>query len=261
MARLEIGLSSLDGVADGLREFYVQGPDKLFYPDLDVEALPTVKGLASTLRKFKEVAPDASKLAERMAKLEELEKIDPTEYQRLKEEAEGRKGKETNVELLQKEHARKLEEIQTDAQRRIRAAEEAAQARQQAAEAYFRDSELTAAIARAKGRPHMLKHELERQVKVETGEDGRFRLIVLGPGGEQRIKDSAGNRMGLDDLVGEYRGNNEWGGAFEPTGVTGSGAQGGGSGLGGSRSFNRNDPTAWAANADRIAKGEMTAAG
>lgn len=233
MARFPIAVEKLEDVAEAFRENYVKGPDGKYYPDLDVEALPTVQGLATTLKKFKEIAPDATKLAERVAKLKDLEALDPAEYKRLKDAEAERKEKGDNLELLQREHAKKLEEIQTDAQKRILAAEEAGKKAQDAARDYFIESSLTAAITKAEGHPHMLLHELRGKVRADTDDKGTFKLVVLGPGGEQRIKDSAGNVATVDDLVGEYRTNKDWGGAFKPSGSTGSGSTGGGGGGGG----------------------------
>lgn len=65
MAKLAVGLANLDELPESAnaKEMYVKGVDGLYYPDLDnVDAMPAVKGLVSTLKKFKEVEPDATSL-------------------------------------------------------------------------------------------------------------------------------------------------------------------------------------------------------
>lgn len=71
---LKAVVDSLDGVEDAIQGLYTEAEDGKYYLSVDgVDALPQVRGLVTTLRRFKEVAPDASRLKSKLDRLSELE--------------------------------------------------------------------------------------------------------------------------------------------------------------------------------------------
>lgn len=255
-------VQALDGVDEALRAHYAEGEDGAFY--FAVEGIEDMPAFVAQRTKTRELLDEKKTLQRTYEALigsvkgAGLDPDDPETFKAVKQATKDREGKETTIELLQKEHARKMEEIQHDAQKRILSAEEAAQREQAAARDYFRDAELTSAITKAKGRPHMLLRELREKIEVERDEGGQYRAWVRGPGGEKKVKDSQGNFATLEDLVADYRNNAEWGGAFEPTGAGGSGATGGNGGAGsGGRTVRSGDREAFGANLEAIARGEI----
>jgi hypothetical protein len=124
---LKAVLDTLDGLDDVRAGLYAQGDDGRYYLNAEgVDDLPAVRGLASTHRKFKEVAPDAKALKERLDRLaafdgldpdaarEALEKIQAAEEGKLKDkgEFEQLKGK------IEERHRGELAKVQTEIQRR-----------------------------------------------------------------------------------------------------------------------------------------------
>lgn len=226
---LKAVLDSLDGVDEALGAYYAKNEgDGRFYLNVEgVEAMPAVSGLKSKNRELLDEVKSLKQLRDEYG-------MTPEEVAKLKERAEsigngGDKALQKRIEELEAENA----QIRENAKKEIATATETAEADQAAARKYFLDGEITRAITAAKGVPELLSHVVESQLEVERGNDGAFKLRVLGRDGQPRIKDSQGNPFGLDDLVTELRQDARYGRAFEPDGRGGSGAQGSSGGAAG----------------------------
>lgn len=252
---LKAVVGSLDGLPEAVQGEYTKGEDGRYYLAVEgVDDMPAVQGLRT---KYREILDEKKQLA---ARFEALGVSSPEEIETLRAAA-----KQNNSEKV-KELEGKLSQASEAAQKEILRAQQEAEAERTAARAYFEDGEITRAISGAKGVPELLSHVVRQHIKTERGEDGRFSLRVLGRDGQPRIKDSAGNAFGLDDLVAELKSDPKYGRAFEASevaragGGSGAPANNGGSGGSGARgTFDRNDPMAWSANLEGIVKGEVTA--
>ena len=88
------------------------------------------------------------------------------------------------------------------------------------------DANLTEAIVKAKGKPHMLKPALERLVRVDVDDSGALVAQVVDADGTPREKGKDLEPMGIEDLVAEFAANPDWAGAFDGTGNSGGGTNG-----------------------------------
>jgi len=97
---------------------------------------------------------------------------------------------------------------------------------------------LTGALAKHKGDPRFLLHHLESRVKVSEEEvegkpSGKLSVTVLNKDGEAwNVVDDQTKSLRpatYDDLVNEYKNDEEWGGAFYATGAGGTGSSQGSS--------------------------------
>lgn len=94
------------------------------------------------------------------------------------------------------------------------------------------DSVVASAVSKAHGNATLLSPHIAQQVKM-VEEDGEFRAVVIGPNGAERFSvEKAGERMSIDELVGEFKGNDTYAAAF---GAGNGGGGGGGGGDGGGR--------------------------
>mgnify|MGYP001573967328 CR=1 FL=1 len=189
-------------------------------------------------------------------KVKSTEGLDPEKYEEalaFKAEYERRQHEEKG------EYEKALALKDAEYQKALKARE----AREQKFKASLRQekvtSRLTAAVARAKGVPELLLHELERAVQVkETDED--FVPFVVDAAGQPRTKDVGGELVpfSFDDLVEEYKQHPVFSRAFEGTGSSGSGAPAG-SVTGGAVAgyVDGHDPVALGKAADGIIKGTI----
>jgi hypothetical protein len=231
VARFPQAVASLDEIPEAFRENYVKSErDGLFYPDVDVEAMPSTEGLRSTLQKYKGIDPDANRLAQRIAALEKRPEITAEEVERLREAAT--KGGKADVEALQKQFAAEKEAMQKESAAEKEKSQAETERERTAARRYYRRNVLMEALAKEGGNPKLILHELEPLIEVEIDPaTGDFTHYVKAPKGDGRwVKDSAGNYGTEHDLVLRYKGDPEWGGAFNAPPITGSGAKPGASG-------------------------------
>lgn len=249
---LKAVLASIDGLPDSVKSEYTKGDDGRFYLSVDgIDEMPAVVGL----KQAKQTILDEKKILQ--AKFDALGVSTPEEIQALKDGAKAN----NSEKVTQLEN--QLRQVSENSQREILTAKEDAKKEQDAARRYFEDAEIGRALGAAKGEPELLNHIIRQHIKTERGEDGAFRLQVLGKDGQPRIKDSANNPFGLDDLVGELKTNPKYQVAFAPEGAGGSGARetGGAGGGTGVKSVRANDMEAFGNNLEAIAKGEVTVAG
>lgn len=88
-------------------------------------------------------------------------------------------------------------------------------------EALMVDAAATADIASAKGSPHLLLPHVQRQTKV-VEENGQFHVRVVDAKGDPRLG-AKGEYMTIGELVSEMRSSEQFGRAFEASGMSGSG--------------------------------------
>lgn len=216
-------LESLDGLAEPIQEQYRQGEDGRFYLDVtDVDSMPAIEGLR---RKNRELLDKERKVKQRLdALMESLGVSSPEEAEALREKMERSGQGGGDAEKVREEYEAKLAQMRDQAKRETDQAREEADRERAAARNYFLDSEITRAIIAAQGTPELLGHVVRAHLDVERDDDGRFRLRVLGPDGQPRIKNSSGDPFGLDDLVEELKADPKYGRAFDAPNRTGGGA-------------------------------------
>lgn len=238
-------LASLEGVDEALQAHYAKGEDGRFYAA--VEGIEEMPAFAAQRSKAVELLDEKKKLQQRF---EALGVSTPEEIAALKEAATKAGGKQ--VEELQA----KLAQASEAAQKEIAKAQEEAEAERTAARNYFKQGEVTRAISSAKGVPELLAHVVDQHLDVQRADNG-FALRVLGKDGQPRVKNSAGDPFGLDDLVAELKQDPKYGRAFEPDGKGGSGAPPVNGGGGGGKTVRAGDIESFGANLEAIAKGEV----
>jgi hypothetical protein len=218
---------------DDVKTFYkpVDGKDKTFV--LDVEAvegyaLEDVTGLKNTLGKertekdkLKQAVKafeglDPNETREKLTKLEELLKIDPTKQA---DEIANQK-----LEALKKQLTDRHQKEVEDREKAI------SRYRDTVYDLKIRAT-ATEAIAAEKGVPELLLPHVQRQTRLKETDDGKFIVEVIDAAGNVRIGDANGNPMTIAQLVAEMKSSAVYGRAFE---ATGSGGSGGGHDNGGS---------------------------
>lgn len=210
-----------NALGDGLKSEYKQEGDSYLLDVTPVNGyeLSDVTGLKSTMGKeiekrkalekqvvkFKDIDPDRAR--EALAKLEELETLDPSKDV---DKIANSKFEAAKAQLIRK-HGEELEaERGKSSKYRTKI------------EKLLVDQVATAEIAAAKGSVDLLLPHIQRMTRVvEDGDD--FRVEVVDKDGTVRIGDSKGSPMGIKDLVSELRNSEVFGRAFEGEGTTGTG--------------------------------------
>lgn len=209
------------GLADHFKSEYVERDGKFFLDVTSVDGyeLDNVAGLKTTLGKemttrkelektvvkFKDIDPQ--KAREALAKLEELEQIDPskdidkianTKFEAAKSQLIKKHGEELDAEKGRSgKYRNKIEKLMVD-------------------------NVATAAVANAKGSIELLLPHIQKSTRVvEDGDD--FKVEVIDKDGNVRIGDSKGQPMTISELVAEMRNSDTFGRAFEGDGQTGTG--------------------------------------
>ncbi len=99
------------------------------------------------------------------------------------------------------------------------------------------DNAVSSALTAANGNSTLLLPHVKQQVKMVKGEDGKYGAIVVDAKGVERFSmTKAGERMGVDELVGEFKVNDTYKSAFT-NGNSGGGAGGSGGKGGGDNPF------------------------
>lgn len=166
----------------------------------------TAKGkLEAQVVKFKDLDPDKARDA--LARLEELEKIDPTKEA---DKIANTKFEAAKTQLLKK-HSDELEGERTKSSKY-----------RSKIDRLMIDSVAKSAIADLKGSIDLLLPHVQSQTRVvEDGDD--FKVEVVDKDGNVRIGDSKGQPMSIKDLITEMRNSDTFGRAFEGDGQTGGG--------------------------------------
>lgn len=206
--KLKAVLDTLDGLPEAQKDLYDEGEDGKFH--LLAEGVEDVGGLKSALDKERKARKDAE------AKLKKVGDFDPDEYERLKAESEERAEKEGDVEKKLTNAQKKFDRDKADLEAKILARDK--KIHQLVAENVAKD-----AIEAAGGKPKVLLPHILASTKV-IEEDGDFVAIVTDQKGNERPAKSGDKRFTLEDLVLELKADEEFAGAFNGTGASGSGA-------------------------------------
>lgn len=167
------------------------------------------------LKAFGDLKPDD--VAAKMAKLADLEKIDPAKEADKLAEAKA----QSKIEQVTKAHAEELAKAQTVAEKAMKG---------------LKTRTMQAAVNEALSKadalnPEALRLKLQSHIRLkETGnEDDPFTVEVVGADGNPLV-DGQAKALGLDTFVQELRKDAAWATSFKPAGKQGSGAEGGGTG-------------------------------
>ncbi|MDQ3606617.1 MAG: hypothetical protein M3418_10605 [Gemmatimonadota bacterium] len=216
---LKAVLDTLEGVPEALHEHYAKDEkDGKFYLNADgVDDLPTVRGLKTTLSKFKEVAPDASSLKKKLERLEALKDVDLEEYDQLKtaertkaeKDAEEKGDFNTLKSQLEDQHAKEMDKK-----------DEAIFERDSFIHTLLIDNKLNEGIDKIEVLPEYKAAVrallMVRKPKVVRDEDGAYRAIFKTDMGEAEIGEFV-EAWGKSDEAAPFQ---------KPTGRTGSDARG-----------------------------------
>lgn len=216
-------LTALDQAPEALREHYTERDGKfvLGVEPVDGYSLEDVTGLKSALGaertkreqyerdviKFKDLDPDKARAA--LAKLAELEGIDPTKEA---DKIANSKFEAAKAQLLEKHQG---EISQRDDRNAFLTS---------TVDNLLREQQATAALAAQKGNVEvLLPHILGATRTVEK--DGKFVVEVIDKAGNIRIADAKGTPMDLTALVAEMRESKTFAANFEGDGQGGGGKQ------------------------------------
>lgn len=152
-------LDSLEGIDASLHGLYREAEDGRFYLDAEgVDELPQVRGLASTLKKYKEAAPSAHGLKQKLERLAELEAFAALEMtadevrERLQEleelKASGAKANSEQVEKLRETYEKRVAATKKQLEEQIAAKEAEIQRLNAFVERLTIDNEIEAALAK-----------------------------------------------------------------------------------------------------------------
>jgi len=211
---LQFVVENLESVPESVRSMYQADGDKF---RLQIDGYEDPAGLKSALQKERDAAKNASKEAKAWASLgktpEEIQQL--LEAQRKSEEDKAAKNGEWD-----KLKAQMQEQFGTERSK----LELALKAKDSAIERHLIDAQAIAAISELKGVSALLLPHVKSAVKV-VEEDGEYAVRVVDVAGNPRVN-SKGDFLTIKDLVSEMRQSDVFGRAFEPTGTSGSGANG-----------------------------------
>lgn len=242
---LKAKIAALTEVAESLRNEYAAGSDGAFYLNVsDVDELPAVRGIS---RKRDEL------LAEKVALKAKFDGVDLDEIKTMRAELvdlkAGNKGGKNDEKIAELNN--------TITQMKKAAADEKAAADAATAEIrtekdrYIRKSEIASVLLKHDGNPNFLEHHLEGRLKVVDG-----KVVVVDANGNPQVKNSLNETMTLEDIVVDMKGKPEWAPAFKTDAKGGSGAQGSTQSSSPSGTFRRNEPGAFAKNAQALIDGK-----
>lgn len=217
MPGLKREVESLEGVDERFHGLYGEKDGKFVLDDSVFEGFvpaDEVQGLAKNKDEI------LSELRSVRGKLKEIE----PDYQALKEAEERRAEEKAKAEgdfkaLLEQnaaKHQKALEE---------RKAEIEALTKDLITEKITKTA--TAAIAKAKGSVAVLLPHVESTCRCVRGDDGSWRVEVLGKDGKPRLTPGKGNDlMSIDELIEEMKSSDDFSMCFEGNGATGGGSTG-----------------------------------
>lgn len=232
--KLKAMVKSLDQVPEQFRSLYTE-KDGEFHLELeDAEDNGALK------RALDRERTEKNAVKEMLAKVKDIDPVKYAELVRMSEDLEKKKLEDKGqFEALRLQMVEQHKtELQKKADREARLVANISE--------LLVDAEATRELSRSevKGSARLLLPHIRSKTRVVEGEDGKFKLEVLGDDGKPRVN-GEGKPIGLTDLIGELRKDKEFGGAFTGTGSSGSGAPAGGGGPagGGDRSMEGLSPT------------------
>jgi hypothetical protein len=216
MAKLKAVIEKLEDVAEPLRELYTKGEDGKFH--LDAEGVEDVGGLKKALDSERKRAREFEK------KLKDLpEGFDPEQYaELLKLQEEFKKGQLSDKQREEFDSLKK--QLQDAHAKELGKRDERVKQLTAALEEQLITSRATQAIATAKGSIRLLLPHVRSQAKV-VEQDGKFTAVIVDKDGHTRIGDK-GQNLTFEALVAEMKDQQDFAGAFEGSGASGSGALG-----------------------------------
>jgi hypothetical protein len=260
---LKAKLKTLDGLDETVAAEYTAQEDGTFI--LDVEAVGTLEladtaGLKSALGKERANAKKALESAQRFGDL------DPDKARDALKKVDEMAGWDPDKEVAEKIKAREKQLIE-----RHEAEKADLTKLQKALESQLEQNLIIAAATKAisehDGSLRLLLPHVKTQTRMRKTPDGQFIAEVIGPEGNPRVGDSAGNPMTIPQLVEEMKADEAFAPAFKGTGSSGSGAgetPTGGKAPPAARADGKkpkmipaSDQAALNANVDAIAKGEV----
>lgn len=212
---LQFVVDSLEALPEAVRPLYEQDGDKF---RLQLDGYEDPAGLKSALQKEREAAKSAQKQASAWAQLGKT----PEEIQQLVEAQ--RKAEEDKLKGSGEWDKLKAQMLEQTAKEREQL-EGKLKSKDAAIERHLIDSQAVAAISEMKGVPALLLPHVKAAVRV-VDDNGEYVTRVVDAQGNPRVN-GKGEFLSIKDLVSEMRQSEVFGRAFEPTGTTGSGAQGG----------------------------------
>ena len=237
---LKAVVESLEGVDDALHGEYTEAEDGKFYLSVDgVDNLPTVKGLANTLKRFKEVAPDASRLKSKMDRLAELEGFGGLELsaeevaERLQEldelKATGDGKVDEKIEALRETYEKRQKALADRHGTEVETLREELSKRDRHIARREIDNALQSALAKVKSiedsREAQIDHLKSRHEIKVVDDDGDYRAVVVTDLGD----------VDIETFVDSWSRSDAAAWAMPASGNKGSGAKGQGGGTGSAR--------------------------
>jgi len=219
--KLKLVLSSLDGLDEALKQFYVERDGKFFLDAEPAEGLEvadvskTMRALEAERRISREANAkvkafeglDADAARDALAKLEELGD-DATVQKKVDARVAAREAQ------LSKLHNEAIEKATKRAERlEVNLKEQ------------LIDHAATDALLKAGGRVKLMLPHVRDHIRMRETEDGRFEAEVVGADGSPRIGGLDGRAMTIPQLVEELKGLDEFKSGFDGTGHSGTGAQ------------------------------------
>lgn len=217
---LPFTVDAIDTIPEAQRSLYKEANGKF---TLDVDGYEDPVNLKSALTKERDRAGAAEKQAKAWAALGKT----PEEIQAL---VEAQAQAERDKLAKNGEWDKLKDQIITQHKTELSKKDEAIQAREKALEKYLVDAAAVTALAAAKGSAALLLPHVRAAVKV-VEQNGEYVVRVLDKAGSPRVN-GKGEFLTIEDLVSEMRQSDEYGRAFDASGTTGGGAQGGGNASG-----------------------------
>lgn len=218
---LAFTVDSIDTVPEAQRSLYKQVGEKF---TLDVDGYEDPVGLKSALTKERESVKTATREAQAWRALGKT----PDEIAALVEaQAQSDRDKLEKGGAWDKLKAQMAEQQKVELGKK----DERITTLTKSLEKRLIDADAITAITSAKGSAALLLPHVRASVKV-IEENGDFKVQVVDDAGNPRVN-GKGEFLSITDLVSEMRQSDSFGRAFEPSGITGSGATGSASGVAG----------------------------
>ena len=209
---LELIIDTLDASPEATRSLYVPFGEKF---KLDVSGLEDTSGLKSALDKERKTARELERQSTAWKSLGKT----PEEIQAL---VEAQTQAETDKLAKNGEWDKLRGQMNDKHAQELAAVTGKVADKDKALSKYLVDASATAAIAAAKGVPELLLPHVRASVKV-IEENGDYAVRIIDANGNPRVN-GKGEFLSINDLVGEMRGSEIFGRAFEGSGATGGGS-------------------------------------
>lgn len=226
----------LDKLADALKAEYKKGDDGSY--QLDVEPVGGVT-LADVTKLQTALQSERTELKKVKAAMKAFDGLEPekarealdfwTKFQEgeIPDEAKAR------IETFKKQVTEQADNRVKQVESKLKGELETTMKALQRTKAQFFETAVTSAAQRAiaahKGSEPLLLPVVRNGVRMVEGEDGKLVIEVLGKDGQPRLSPKGGTTdlMSIDELVAEFKTDNQYARAFDGVSSSGSGAQSG----------------------------------